>query len=308
MTTGGETPTVQLPHEVRHAIWRIFGNGLAPLKRRTWCELVEPIICNRLGRTDEADRIIAEIRSWFDPDGGPNRLRTDMHEPVAEMIVEGIGVALEQTAGIGNHHTAFWAMGSTRPDVAASIIRDSWSAEQIDAFAAYALDTLQNLHETGDIRDPQRVMGERVKGAKVRPSETGHHDPLRTLQVGGETSYQAWRLMYPGIPSVVDLLLDLKPEMLPELVDRVQDPLLQGFAAFCAAGFRIPPDHNKTLQWVSDTSPTALIALAILYVMAIVRETEFAARAAANPVRRRHHGSRLRVGYDWRPGRQSCGA
>ena len=32
MTTGGETPTVQLPDEVRHAIWRIFGNGLAPLE------------------------------------------------------------------------------------------------------------------------------------------------------------------------------------------------------------------------------------------------------------------------------------
>ena len=248
-----------------------------------WCELVEPIIGNRLGRTDEADRVITEIRRWFDPEGAPNRLRTDMHEPVAEMIVEGIGVALEQTAGIGNHHTAFWAMGSIRPEVAASIIRDSWSAEQIDAFAAYALDTLETLHETGDIRDPLRVLGEPVERAKVWPGETGLRDPLRIFQVGGETSYQAWRLTYPGIPSVVALLLDLKPEMLPELVDRVQDPLLQGFAAFCASGFRIPLDHHKPLQWVADTSPAALIALAVLYVMAIVRETESAAEAA-NPV------------------------
>ena len=284
MTTGTKTLTVQLPYDARHAVWRIFGNGLAPLKQRTWCELVEPIIRQRLGRTHEADRVVAEILRWFDPEGAPNHLRTDMNEAVAEMIVEGIGVALQRTAGIGNHHTAFWAMSSIHPDVAASIVRDSWCTEQIDAFAAYALDTLQDLHETGDIRDPQRVMGERVKGAKVRPSETGHHDLLRTFQVGGETSFQAWRLTYPGIPSVVDLLLDLKPEMLPELVRRVQDPLLQGFAAFCAAGFRIPPDHHKPLQWVADTSPAALIALAILYVMAIVRETEFAAGAAANPV------------------------
>ena len=282
MMTGSEGVTAPFPVQARQAMWRIFGDGLAPLKQPTWYDLVEPIIRNCVETTDEADRAINEIRGWFDPEGQPNQLRADMHEAVAEMIVEGIGATLANGDEIGNHYTAFWAMGSIRPEVAAPLIRASWSPEQIDAFAAYALDTLESLHAKGDIRDPKRVFGEDVKGAKARPSQTGLHDPLRTFQVGAETSYQAWRLTYPGIPSVIDLLLDLKPEMLAELVGRVQDPLLQSFAAFCAAGFHITSDHQPPLRWVADTSPPALIALAILHIMEIVNETEFAGRMVAN--------------------------
>ena len=282
MTTGREAATVQLPEDARQAIWRIFGNGLAPFKQRTCRDLVDPVIRNRLGKTDEADRAIAEVHGWFDPDGGPNQLRPDISETVAELIIEGIGATLARTSGIGNYDTAFWAIGSIRPDVAAPIIRDSWSMEQIDTFAAYALDILERLHEKGDIRDPKRVFGEDVQGAKARPRETGLHDPLRTFQVGPDTAYEAWRQMYPGIPPVVDLLLELKPDMLPELVGRVEDPLLQSLAASCASGLRSPSDHHQPLQWVSDTSPAALIAMAIVQVMAIVRETEFAGRTGAS--------------------------
>ena len=282
MTTGTEAATVQLPVEARQAIWRIFGNGLAPLKQRTCPDLVDPIIRDRLGKTDPADRAIAEIHGWFDPDSGPNQLRSDISEPVAEMIIEGIGAALAQTAGIGNHDTAFWAMGSIHPDIAAPLINNAWCTDQIDAFAAYAVDTLESLHEKGDIRDPKRVFGEDVQGAKARPSQTGLHDPLRTFQVGPDTAFEAWRQMYSGIPQVVALLLELKPAMLPELVGRVEDPLLQSLAAFCASGLKIPSDHHQPLQWVTDTSPAALIAMAIVQVMAIVRETEFADRTAAN--------------------------
>ena len=282
MTTGNDPATYQLPLEARHAIWRIFGDGLAPLNQRTWPGLVDLIIRDRLGKTHQTDRAIAEIHGWFDPDGGPNQLRADMSDPIAEMIIEGIGATLARSAEIENHDTAFWAIGSIHPDVAAPIIRNAWCTDQIDAFAAYMIEILQSLHEKGDVRDPKRVFGEDIKGAKARPSETGLRDPLRAFQVGAETSYQAWRLTYPGIPSVIDLLLDLKPEMLAELVGRVQDPLLQSFAAFCAAGFQITSDHHQPLQWVTDTSPPALIALAILHVMEIVNETELAVRTAAN--------------------------
>lgn len=284
MMTGRETATGQLPVEARQAIWRIFGNGLAPLKQRTWYELVAPVIRNHLGKTDQADRVIDEIRGWFDPEAQSNQLRPDMNDAVAEMIIEGIGAALEETAGIGNHDTAFWAMGSVHPDIAAPLVNNAWCTDQIDAFAAYAVDTLESLHEEGDIRDPKRVFGEDVQGAKARPSRTGlHDDPLRTFQVGADTAFDAWRQMYSGIPQVVALLLELKPAMLPELVGRVEDPLLQSLAAFYASGSKKPSDHHQPLQWVTDTSPAALIAMAIVQVMAIVRETGFADhRTAAN--------------------------
>ena len=60
--------------------------------------------------------------------------------------------------------------------------------------------------------------------------------------------------MYSGIPSVVDFLLELKPEMLPELVDKVQNRLLQSFAASCLAGIRatsrLPPTSKLDCRYL----------------------------------------------------------
>ena len=123
MTTSNVTSTIQLSVVAQHAIWRIFGNGLAPLKQSTCRDLVEPIIQKQLRKTDEADWAIAEIRSWLDPGGGPNQLRADMSEPVAEIIIDGIREALSATTGVENHDTAFWAMGSIRSDLSAPIMR-----------------------------------------------------------------------------------------------------------------------------------------------------------------------------------------
>ena len=276
MMTDNKASTIQLPLEASQVIWRIFGDGLVPKKEQTWHDLVGPIIQSRLGRTHEADRVIAEIQSWFDPDRGASQLRPDMSVPVAEMIIHGIGKALSETNGIRNHDTAFWAMGSIGKDVAAAIIRSSWRPEQIDAFAAYSLDTLERLYEKGEIINPKYVFGRDIQGAKARPSEAGHHNILRTFQIGPDAAYQAYRMTYPGIASIVHLLLELKPEMLPELVERVQAPLLQSFGAFCVAGTSAKSDHRKPLQWIADTSPAALISLAILHILEITRQAEMA--------------------------------
>ena len=280
--TSNKVPINQLPLEAKQAIWRIFGNGLAPKKHRMWHDLVGPIIQNRLGKNDEADRIIAEVQSWFVLDGGASQLRPDMKEPVAEMIIDGIGRALSETTGVRNHDTAFWAMGSISTDFAAAIIRSSWRPEQIDAFAAYALDILERLHEKGEIINPKHVFGRDIQGARARPSEAGYQDPLRAFQIGPETEFQAYRTRYPGIASIVRLLLELKPGMLPELVDRVQDPLLQSFGAFCVAGTRATSDHRKPLRWITDTSPAALIALAVLHILEIASEAEIAATTVSD--------------------------
>ena len=37
-------PGISLPAEAKAVIWRIFGEGESPLKRRTTYELIEPII------------------------------------------------------------------------------------------------------------------------------------------------------------------------------------------------------------------------------------------------------------------------
>ena len=281
--TSNQTPVIQLPVEAERAIWRIFGSGLAPLKQSTCLDLVEPIIQKQLRKTNEADQAIAEIRSWFDPDGGPNSLRREMREPVAEIIVDGIREALSRSPGIENHDTAFWAMGSIDSEVAAPIIRSSWSPEQIDKFAAYVLGTLERLHGRDIIIDPKHVVGPDIRGATAYSNEMAHDDPLRTFHAGIDDAYEAYRLMYSGIPSVVHLVLELKPEILPELVNKVQDLLLQSFAASCVADIHAASDRRQPLNWITDASSTALIALAILHTLEFVHEREIASRTLPNP-------------------------
>ena len=277
MTCSGH-PAIQLPVGAASAVWRIIGDGVNPFKQPTSHDLVEPVIRKQLGKTDTADQVIAEIRGWFDPDGDPNQLRHGMDKPVAQFIIYGIGMALLDRSAMANRDTAFWAMGSIRSDVAAPIMRSSWSAWQIDRFATHALDTLAGLHERGSIIDPKHIVGTDIKNATAHAGETDRDDLLRTFQVGLDTAYQAYRLMYPGIPQVVALLLNLKPEMLPELVDRVPNRLLQSFAASCVAGIRATSDYRQPLQWIADTSSTALVALSILYTLEIVHQREIASR------------------------------
>ena len=282
MMTNNEKPKIELPVVAQQAIWRIFGNGLAPLKQATCRDLIEPIIQKRLGKTDEADRAIAEILNWFDPDGGPNQLRTDMSDPVAEIIINGIREALSASTGVENHDTAFWAMGSIHSDVAAPTMRSSWSPDQIDRFAAYALNNLKSLNERGKLIDPKHIVGADIQGVTARSGETDTDDTLRSFHVGPDSEYLAYQTMYPGIPEVVDLLLELKPEILPDLVDKVQDCLLQSFAASCLAGIRATSDYHQPLNWIADTSSTALIALGILHILEIAQQREIASRWLSN--------------------------
>ena len=173
-------------------------------------------------------------------------------------------------------------MGSIGSEVAATIMRSTWSPEQIGKFAAYVLDTLERLDRKGNIIDPKHVVGPDVQGATAHTNEMALDDPLRTFHVRLDTAYQAYQLMYSGIPSVVDLLLDLKPEMLPELVNKVQDRLLQSFAAYCVADIHSASDYRQPLNWIADTSSTALVALAILHILEIVHEREIAYRRMLN--------------------------
>ena len=136
------------------------------------------------------------------------------------------------------------------------------------------LKALETLHQQRSIIDPKDVVGPDIAGAKAYPSEIGKTDILRTFHVGPDTVYQAYQLMYPGLATVVDLLLELKPEMLPELVNKVQNPLLQSFATHCVTDAR--SGYRQPLRWIADTSSDALVALAILQTMENVREMELA--------------------------------
>ena len=84
-------PSISLPDEAKVVIWKIFGSGESPLKGRSTYELIEPIIRNYVVPPIDQDRAITEIRGWFESHGDRRWLKSDLSEPVAELILEGIG-------------------------------------------------------------------------------------------------------------------------------------------------------------------------------------------------------------------------
>ena len=271
----------RLPSQAKEAMWQIFGNGESPFNSKTSYELTAVIVRNHVKEPDESQRAIAEIQSWFEQVSEKYVLKQEMRNPVARQIIAGVRCALASPSKIKNHETAFWAMGSIRKDVSAPIVRSSWSCKEIDKFVSYSLQTLEILHQQGRVIDPKDIVGPKTAGVKAYPSQTEQNEILRNFQVGLDAKYQAYRLTYSGIASVVDLLLELKPEALPELVHKVQNPLLQSFAAHCVADASSTSDYRQPLQWITKTAPTKLVALAILHTMENVREIEMASSTTA---------------------------
>lgn len=51
----------------RAVVWRIFGPGHSPFKRRSTYDLIKPVVNGRLPDS-ERGRAIVEINSWFEED------------------------------------------------------------------------------------------------------------------------------------------------------------------------------------------------------------------------------------------------
>ena len=148
---------LSLPDEAKAVVWRIFGSGASPMKKRSTYDLIEPIIKERAANADP-DWVINEIRGWFDSHGDRRWLKSQMEEPVAALILEGIGT--------GRGEIAIWAVGSMDAELAARLIRSCWSIGEIDSFAEAALLTLKKLCDADEVLDAASIT--RLDSTKAR--------------------------------------------------------------------------------------------------------------------------------------------
>ena len=139
-------PASALPEEARAIIWRIFGTGESPLTGLSTYELVPRIVSSYVAETD-ATVAVETIRGWLEPRGERYRLRDEMKEPVARLIVEGIGADRSETAA--------WAIGSIKPELAATII-SQWSEENLDSFIRAAIGALARACRKDRVMEPGR--------------------------------------------------------------------------------------------------------------------------------------------------------
>ena len=258
-----------LSSEARSAIWRIFGNGESPLSHESTYDLIEPIVRKRVPPLGQ-NRAISEIRGWFGFQSNEPRLREDMYKPVGVLILSSIKDALSPPNGIDEGEIALWAVGSIEADFANQVIRSTWSSDEIDLFVSCMLKALSALCKKDAILDARRIWGLDADNAKASMKEVPYQRMLETFR---DQNDNFWYL-YSGVRSVIELLVKLSPDQFHELVARAEHPVVQAFAVRCKIDASAASDHCEPLQWITEQSCDALVALAIVHTLNNVNSME----------------------------------
>ncbi len=179
------------------------------------------------------------------------------------LILHGIKGDINDAGKSLGDDVAFWAISSIHPDMAEAFIRSHWSADEIGTVANYILETLVQLCQRNRVINPERIARFGVAGAEVTVDVTQQPDKLKTFQRLEECEW--W--LYPGVLSAVDLLIKLDPSIFVPMVEKVDHPFVQRWAAQCAAGCFMRADYQRPLEWITDRSPDAAVALAIVHTV-----------------------------------------
>ena len=264
---------ISLPSEVIPLIWRILGVGESPFRPPLNHEWVESRVRGRV-RSANQDVAIDEIQGWFDREGEHWTLRDELRVPVAMLILHGVKQDINDGARSLGDDIAFWAIGSIHPDVAETVIRYQWSADEVGTFVSYVLETLNQLCQRNRVINPDRIAGLGAPGAEVTIDVTQKPDKLKTFQRMEECEW--W--LYPGVLSMVGLLIKLDPSLFVPMVEKVEHPVVQRWAAQCAAGYFTHANFQRPLEWITDRSPDAAVALAIVHTVENINHLDSEAR------------------------------
>ena len=261
----GNASIPSLSEEVRSVIWRIFGAGTSPLTDRSTSELIEPVLRKRI-RRQEQDLAIAEIHSWFETIGNERRLKPDMVEQVAVMIINAVWSDRSETA--------VFAIGSIDGEFAASTIGSKWPAKEIDSFVDATLGVLERVCNLDQVLDATRVpdLASFDTGSAKIPKESlerkGRLETFRNLAAYGH------RLVYsglhPAVENLIRIVADLRRGALRSLIKRLDHPVIQARVADYMVSGSNPPGHREPLRWITADSCDAEVALAILHTLKTV--------------------------------------
>ena len=261
-------PSISLPDEAKAVIWRIFGEGELPLKRRsTHNKLIEQIVKAHAPSID-TNRAITEIRGWFESHGNQQWLKSEMSEPVAFLILEGVRTERGEIA--------IWAVGSIDADRAVRIIHSlRWSPKEVDSLVEAVLRTLKKLCDRDRVLDAARILEIDSASAKIPKSSVerkGRLETFRHLDIHGSELVD--RGLRSAIGNFIELVIDLRPEQFETLIEKLDHPVIQARAAARMIAAPHPSKHRKTLEWITKDSCDALVALAIVNTQNTVNELD----------------------------------
>ena len=250
---------VSLPDDAKAVIWRIFGEGESPLKQRSAFDLIKPIIRAHVSPASR-NSSISEIIGWFDSYGDQHWLKSDKSESVAALILEGVSTVRDETA--------IWAIGSIEADLAARIIRSLWTVEDVKSFIKNALEILEKVCELDKVLDASCISGIDSPNAKIPKDSVHREGRLETFQSLDRSGYElVHHILLRGVGNLIDLMVDLQPEVFLTLIERLDHPVMRTRVAQRKIPAARRFDHRASLQWITKDSCDAQVALGIVHTL-----------------------------------------
>ena len=261
-----------LTDEAKSVIWRIFGAGASPLNAQSSYQLISPVVRKHLSFKD-AERSIVLIHEWFETHGDKQWLRSDMHEAVAGMILQGVGTARTEIE--------IWAVGSIDPEVMIGVIRSLWPCEDIDSFVESALEILGKHCKCDRVLDASRLARSFPANTRITKDAVEREGRLETFrQLDSHGFDLVHRALHPAAGNLLALVVELRPEQFGTLIARLDHPVIQSRAAHHMVTASRHSDHRATLRWIASGSSDALIALAIVHTLNTVNRLDEELRLA----------------------------
>ena len=262
-----------LPDEAKAVIWRIFGQGGSPLTKSSTYEWIEPILKDHVVHPPDQTRAITEISGWFESHGDQQWLKPDMSAPVAELIVEGIRTERSETA--------IWAISSVDVTVAVPTIRALWSTAEINSFVNAVIKVLKKLCDKDKVLDATRMTSITCANAKIPKETIVREGRLETFRYLDNYGFEiVHRGLQPAAGNLIELLIEVQPEQFETLIETLDHPVMQAWAASCMIARVRHSNHRETLRWIKEDSCDAIIALAIVHTLNTVNKLDEELRSA----------------------------
>ena len=266
---------VQEEDWVAKVAWRVVGAIESPLVAPRLTHLVSNVVSNYVP-DNERKQIIETINGWYETRDGLPALADHAKDAVDELVLRGAAHQLLKTKPVPHQDTLFWAVGAVDSETATETIQASWRLEQIDTLLEYAIGVLRVLCEDSNLIDPSDALGFKVNSGKAYVNPDYKQERIKTL-------YRTqWNRpdMYQGVARVIRLIMTIRPDKFPLLVEKADHPTVQRWALFIVSRYlRTAP--SQALDWLKGKPSEPVIAIAIVHALEEIRELGWEAQ---------HHG------------------
>ena len=274
------------------AAWRVVGAVESPLRKPVLSSVVDGVLglLFEQGSVAESERrrVRGIVHGWYETLDGRPALAQDAMREVDDLVLRGVAQQLLEGKSSPANEALFWAIGTVDAEVAAEVIQAVWRPEQVDALWENSVAVLQRLCERENVIDLDNILGYKVDGGRASVDPEYKRDRVRVFR----RTDLGRPYLYGGVANIIVLIMTLRPDLFPELVEKVDHPIVQRWALFVISRYMVL-DRLQALDWLKGNPSEPVTAIAIVHALEVMRELASEARLPGSGQKEREEAAEL---------------